>query len=75
MKFRNRHVSENPIFVGVTTLSNEAEQPARSQIRLPHKWLSIIVEVWVFATIAVFFVVRVLGSNLVSHWLQRIGAR
>jgi len=43
--------------------------------RLPKKFFLVLVESWVFTTIVAFFVVRVLGSNLVSHWLNRIGAR
>ena len=52
------------------------DKPERSiDSRLPKKFFPVLVESWVFTTIVVFFVVRVLGSNLVSHWLHRIGAR
>jgi len=52
---------------------NEPEHSINS--RFPKKFFPVLVESWVFTTIVLFFVVRVLGSNLVSHWLHRIGAR
>jgi hypothetical protein len=33
------------------------------------KWLPLLTELWIFAVIAMFFVIRILGSNSAKHFL------
>jgi len=36
------------------------------------KWFAVIAEVWIFATILIFVVVRVLGSHSASQIIQHL---
>lgn len=52
------------------------DEPHVSHGRKPNsfgKWLPLLTELWVFAVIAMFFVVRILGSNSAKHFLRKAG--
>ena len=35
------------------------------------KWLPLLTELWILAVIAMFFVIRILGSNSAKHFLSK----
>jgi len=47
---------------------SESEQASQFKKHLP-----ALAEAWIFATIAAFFVVRILGSNAFRHFLRSVG--
>ncbi len=46
----------------------ESEQPSQF-----NKYLPVLAEAWLFATIATFFVVRIFGSNTFKHFMHSVG--
>jgi hypothetical protein len=46
----------------------EPEQPWQFK-----KYLPVLAEAWIFATIVAFLVVRIFGSNVFKHFLRSVG--
>jgi hypothetical protein len=52
------------------TVASEKELPEGNNSPLHWKYLPLITEIWIFATLATFFAVRVLGSNTGRHLMH-----
>ena len=59
----------------IETMQNSNQQRASASESPSHlaKYLPVLAEAWIFATIAGFLVVRIFGSNLFKHFLRPVG--
>lgn len=57
----------------IMSSSSEHKIPAFLGSPRLRRYLPVLTEVWIFGTIAVFFAIRILGSNTVQHFLRSKG--
>lgn len=49
------------------------QKPVPTRKQALQKWLPPLTELWIFGVVAMFFVVRILGSSTVQNLLRKAG--